>query len=82
VVKFDVFAMKEPNYVTILMSTYGCLQVKSRQKENARDYYGDVKKFKYTETVANHFHYRGAVNDNNNKKHDGGTKHGLGIEET
>ena len=28
-VKFDIFAMKELNYVMMLMSTYRCLQVKS-----------------------------------------------------
>ena len=28
-VKFDVFAMKKPYYVMMLMSTYGYLQVKS-----------------------------------------------------
>ena len=64
------------------MSTYKCLQVKSRQKESVRDHDGNIKKIKYAETVVNHFDYCGAVDDNNNKTHDGGTKHGLSIEET
>ena len=27
-VKFDIFVMKEPDYVMMLMSAYGCLSVK------------------------------------------------------
>ena len=42
-VKFDVFAMKEPEYVMMLMSTYGCLSVKSGQKVSVRDNDGDIK---------------------------------------
>lgn len=81
-VKFDVLAMKEPNYVLMLMSTYGCLQVKSGQKESVRDHDGNIKNFKYTETVANHFNFCCAFDDHNNKRHNGGTKHWLSIEET
>ena len=33
---FDVFAMKEPVYTMILMSTYGQLVVSYGQKENVR----------------------------------------------
>ena len=47
-----------------------------------RDNDGNIKKVKYTETVANHFDFGGAVDDHNNKRHDGGTNRGLSIEET
>ena len=46
-----------------------------------RDYKGMTSKFKYTKNVANHSDYHWAVKFHNVKRHDGGTKHGLGIEE-
>ena len=41
-----------------------------------------TRKFKYTETIANTFDYRGTVDFHNTNRHDDGTKHGLSIEET
>ena len=70
-VKFDVFAMNEPEYVMMLMSAYGCLSVKLGQKESVRENEGDVKKFKYTEMIVNHSDYCGAVDFHNAKRHDG-----------
>ena len=81
--KFDLFCMKDVGYVMTLMSTYGSLQVKDGQKESVRDIgNGERKTFKYTEVIANHFDFRGAVDFHNSKRHDCGTKHGLSIEET
>ena len=80
--KFDLFCMKDNGYVMTLMSTYGSLQVKNSQRESVRDSNGEACKFKYTEVVANHFDFRGAVDFHNSKRHDCGTKHGLSIEET
>ncbi len=38
-IKFDVFAMKEPDYVMMMMSTYGALTEHSEQKFS---YHGSV----------------------------------------
>ena len=43
-VKFEIFAMKEPDYVMMLMSTYGCLSVQSGQKESVGNDEGGVRK--------------------------------------
>ena len=74
--------MKDDGYVMTLMSTYGSLQVKDSQRESVRGSNGETCKFKYTEVIANHFDFRGAVDFHNSKRHDCGTKHGLSIEET
>lgn len=81
-VKFDVFAMKEPDYVMMIMSTYGALTEHSDQKFSYRGSVatGDATKFKYKEVVANHYKYRGAVDEHNSKRHDGGTGDGIGLE--
>jgi hypothetical protein len=62
-VQFNVFAMKELDYVMSLMSTYGTLE--------EIDDGGTIRKnFKYTEIIYNHFLYRHAVDDHNNKRHE------------
>jgi len=85
-VSFDIFAMKEPDYTMMLMSTYGCLVTKDNQKLSYRQWekngVSQLSTFKYTETFANHFGYRGAVDDHNNKRHDGGTHQGISLETT
>ena len=81
--KFDLFAMKDEGYVMTIMSTYGSLMVKDNQKESVRALSNDeTGNFKYTEVIANHFDFRGAVDFHNSKRHDCGTKHGLSLEET
>ena len=71
-VPFHVYAMKEPDYVMSLMSTYGTnLQT---GKETSREWVDrDVtkknSKFNYPEVVGNHFLYRHSVDDHNNKRH-------------
>jgi Transposase IS4 len=79
--KFDLFYMKEPDYVMMLMSTYGQLTSKTDQKDSWRDVdqpdgERTTKRFKYTEFFANHYYDRGAMDDHNNKRHDVG---GLGV---
>ena len=71
-VPFHVFAMKEPDYVMSLMSTYGT---------NARDGYKEmqhkwndngvtrVESFCYPEVVHNHFQNWHSVDDHNAKRH-------------
>ena len=69
-VPFHIYAMKEPDYIMSLMSTYGTNQRVNR-KETRRDWKEDgVSKttmFKYPEVIDNHFRYRHSVNDHNAK---------------
>jgi hypothetical protein len=86
-VRYHLFCMKEPDYVMSLMSTYGTTSAKAEQPETKRHYknaQGDdiTKVFRYPEVVANHYAYRGCVDDHNNKRQDGGSKQGLAIEST
>eukprot|EP00957_Ditylum_brightwellii_P117515 8962743-Ditylum_brightwellii.AAC.1 len=74
-VGFDFFALKEPEYTMMLISTYGQLLVNEGQKENVRclELMGDGEnkhRVTYTEVVSNHFQFCGAVDDHNNKRHD------------
>ena len=71
-VPFHVYAMKEPDYVMSLMSTYGTNL--RNGKETSREWVDGSgtkknKKFQYPEVVGNHFMYRHSVNDHNNKRH-------------
>jgi len=65
--KFSIMALKEPDYVMIVMTTYGSLR--RMGKENKRVYLvnGDrrAKTFQYPEVIANHFTYRDSVDANN-----------------
>ena len=71
-VPFHVYAMKEPDYVMSLMSTYGT-NLRSG-KETCREWVDSdgtkkTTKFNYSEVVGNHFLYRHSVDDHNNKRH-------------
>ena len=86
-VSYHLFCMKEPDYVMSLMSTYGTTSPNIGQEETRRHYKnanGDdvTKSFQYPEIVANHYAYRGCVDDHNNKRQDGGSKQGLALEST
>ena len=41
---------------------------------------GEIVKFKYPEVVADHYRYRGAVENHNALRHYGGTKSQFGLE--
>eukprot|EP00957_Ditylum_brightwellii_P068122 5171092-Ditylum_brightwellii.AAC.1 len=65
-VGFDIFALKDPEYIMMLMSTYGQLVLNEGQQENVRclELMGDGEKercFKYTEVFSKHFQFCGAV---------------------
>jgi hypothetical protein len=79
---FDIFAMKEPDYVMMFMSTYGSLVEAHDAKMNYRgsDERNDLAMFKYMEVIGNHYKYRGAVDEHNSKRHDGGTGVGVSLE--
>ena len=72
-IPFHIYAMKEPDYVMKLMSTYGTNEL---QADHAtRRIYKDAEKktvttnFCYPEVVSNHFKFRHAVDDHNAKRH-------------
>ena len=71
-VPFHVYAMKEPDYIMSLMSTYGTNL--RGGKETCREWVDSdgtkkTTKFNYPEVVGNHFLYRHSVDDHNNKRH-------------
>ena len=65
-VDFHVYAMKEPDYVMSIMSTYGTNQ--RMGKETQRELVGgERKKLFYPEVIGNHFLFQHSVDDHNNK---------------
>lgn len=69
---FHIFCMKEPDYVMSLMSSYGtCEEIADGATQRDFQVNGIAvrKKFYYPEIIYNHFHYRHAVDDHNNKRH-------------
>ena len=71
-VPFHVYAMKEPDYVMSLMSTYGTnLRTGKETSREWVDRDGTKKngKLNYPEVVGNHFLYQHSVDDHNNKRH-------------
>ena len=69
-VPFHVYAMKEPDYVISLMSTYGSNQQSGKETTHEWvDGSGNSQKttFNYPEVVGNHFLYCHSVDDHNNK---------------
>lgn len=72
-ISYNVFAMKEPEYVMKLMATYGELTPAPDQEKAFRQYEKNnqtiKKQFCYPPPIANHFWYRHAVDDHNNLRH-------------
>ena len=73
-VPFDIFCLKEPEYVMKIMATYSGLTELDKQKESVRKYVGldgsnKTSRFKYCEPFANHYIYRHSVDDHNNNRH-------------
>ena len=69
-VPFHVYAMKEPNYVMSLMSTYETnIQSGKETSQEWVDGSGmkQQKTFHYPEVIGNHFLYRHSVDNHNNK---------------
>ena len=66
-------AIEEPDYVMLMMKTYGTLE-NLEGSDTQRRYKaagGELvtKRFKYCEVFGNHFNYRHQVDDNNNRWH-------------
>jgi hypothetical protein len=72
-VPYNIWGMKEPDYVMKMMATGGALLADDTCKEAARTWKeGGVeksKKFNYTKPIDWHFKYRHAVDDHNNLRH-------------
>ena len=70
---YNLWGMKDPNYVMRMMATGGRLLADETYKETVRIWkeHGEdiVKKFKYKLTFDWNFRYRHAVDDHNNLKH-------------
>ena len=71
-VKFHIISMKEPDYVMMIMTTYGTL---------GRHYMVNgvkhVTTFRYPEVVSNHYHYWDVIDNHNSYR-----MHPLSMEET
>ena len=72
--EFNIFVMKEPDYNMVMISTFSGFTVPEGQKEERSMVDGEVVKFKYPAIVADHYRYRGAVENCNTLRHDGGEK--------
>jgi Transposase IS4 len=70
-IPFYIHAMKEPDYVMSVMSTYGTLERTGKETERSVNINGQQQriKFRYPEVFGNHFRYRHMVDDHNNRRH-------------
>ena len=60
--------MKEEDYVSILMSTYGTHeQIGNEKYHKLMD--GSIRRFEYPEVLHNHFRYQHLIDDHNSKRH-------------
>ena len=68
-VKFHVVAMKEPDYVMMLMTTYGILAPFGEEKRHYLvNSVKHVKTFQYQEVVHNHYQYRDVIDNHNSAR--------------
>ena len=69
-IKYNIFCMRDSKFIMKLMGTYGTLSVPVGQSSTFRKgAKSQTTTFKYTETFANHYKYRHAVDDHNNLRH-------------
>ena len=68
-----LFGMNDPDYTSLIMSTYGSTMPneshKTRRKYVDRTDATCTKKFAYSTCYSNHFKYRGKVDDHNSRRH-------------
>ena len=79
VTEFRIFVLKNPDYNIMTMSTFSGLAVPECQKEDRRMVNNEIFKFKYPEAVADHYRYRGGVENQNALSHDEGTNSQFGL---
>ena len=72
-IPYNLWCMKEPDYVMRMMATGGALLANKNCKEATRSWMQDgiekLAKFKYAKPFDWHFKYRHAVDDHNNLRH-------------
>lgn len=72
-VPYSIFNLKEPDYISSQMATYGCMMQNGKEtSRETRDEDGEKiteHAFKYNDTFDNHFTYRHIVDDHNNLRH-------------
>ena len=72
-VNYNMYAMKEPDFVMKMMATYGALTPYSDEKDSRREISKEGEKqyvtFKYTEPYSNHYRFRHSIDDHNNLRH-------------
>ena len=71
--RYHIMDIKDPDYVILMMTTYGTLE-HLEGLDTQRRYKGDggelmTKQFNYCEVFGNHFNYRNQVDNNNNQRH-------------
>ncbi len=64
-IRYFIFALKEPDYTSMIMSTYGCL-AEEGPSTSRRNKDGTKTWFHYVQCFFNHFRYRHVVDDHNN----------------
>ena len=65
-VEYYFFNLKEPDYTSKIMSTYGCLAEEGDETSRRINGGSKTKHFRYTQVFNNHFAYRHVVDDHNN----------------
>ena len=74
-IDYNLFCMKDKDFVMKMMSTYGGLTEKPKQKSTWRWFkargneHPTCQQFKYKETFANHYLFRHCVDNHNNLRH-------------
>jgi hypothetical protein len=70
-ISYDIFCMKEEDYVMKIMATYGsnCPHMRQRVKARRTIANGTKVEFEYIDPISNHFDYRHCVDDNNHLRH-------------
>ena len=77
-VKFHIVGMKEPDYVMMIMTTYGTLGEFGEEKKHYMvNGVKHVTMFRYPEVVHNHYHYWDVIDNHNSYR-----MHPLSMEET
>jgi hypothetical protein len=69
--KLDIHCLKEPDYTMMLMATFGTIERVGPEKIRIwKNGNTDCRTtFRYPELFHNHYHYRHAVDDHNNRRH-------------
>ena len=86
-VPFNIFVMRDIDYNSMLMSTYGGLTINLAQSDTMCTVHTGHEKttttFKYHQPFGDYYYiYRHVVDDHNNYCHDTGSKCGLSLETT